>query len=80
MRSLVLAVCLVSSAHAYEVKGNAIILTPEEIATCQAEGGCAIVTRKQTEQAFAEVFQEGLAQGAQSCKKTDWRKSANRML
>lgn len=75
MRAFFLSLLLIPSVYAYEIDGNKIILTPEEVSQCLAEGGCAVVTRKQAEEAFAEVFQEGLKAGAQSCKKTDWRKN-----
>lgn len=78
MRSLILAAFLIPSAHALTFDGKSIHLTPEEVAKCMAEGGCAVISRRDFEAAAAEIYQDALKQGAQSCKKTDWRKTAKR--
>lgn len=79
MKSLFVAVALVATqATALEFKGNAIILTPEEIAQCNADGGCGVFTQKHFLELMNEAYQEGLKDAQQSCKKTDWRKTAKR--
>lgn len=82
MRALILAALLVPSAYALEFDGKSIHLTPEEVAKCMMEGGCAVISRKDFEKSVSNIYAEGYSDGekagAQSCKKTDWRKTAKR--
>lgn len=82
MRSLILADFLIPSAYAVEFDGQSIHLSTEEVAKCMMEGGCAVISRKDFEEAAAAIYQEGFMEGekaaSQSCKKTDWRKMAKR--
>lgn len=80
MRSLILAVFLIPPVYAVEFDGKSIHLSPEEAAKCMMEGGCAVISRKDFEEAAVSIYQEGFMDGekaaSQSCKKTDWRKMA----
>lgn len=42
--------CVFTLVGAATLKGQTIELTPEEAATCEAEGGCMILTRKSATQ------------------------------
>ena len=51
MKTLALAVLLALPAHAVDVdKEGRMVLTPAEKASCAAEGGCVLMTRKLVQQ------------------------------
>ena len=59
-----LAGCLIASPLcAYEQVGNFIKLSSEEVAQCEGEGGCFVVTQKQVMDMMLQLGQEAFAAG-----------------
>jgi len=75
MRKLILALALAySAAGAMEVKGDTIILTPQEVASlpkCEEQGGCHIVTVEAVNRYVEEVIRRTLEEAARMCKARD---------
>lgn len=72
MKHLLLPLLLVaSSVHAFDVNGNTLTLTPDEVKQCEKGKGCFIVSKTQLEKMVADAFKEGQAQQRKSSNKID---------
>ena len=62
--TLALAIAALVSApvNAVQVEGNKLILSPDEVQACAEQGGCALLTRAQFEQAIFKAIEAGKQQ------------------
>lgn len=61
---IAMIVLLISSAHAYAIKGDTWVFDPEEIMRCHQQGGCAPISKDYWNERLQKAYDDGRA----SCK------------
>lgn len=67
---LAFAIVAVLFASAVTALGAEVILSPDEKATCEANGGCRVMMMGSVREAIAAAFKDGMAKGAAGCFKS----------
>lgn len=64
----ILAGLLAGTAHAQELKGDTIVLTPEQAAHCRAVT-CHVIPADQLQEGLERIIKRAMEAGAASCRR-----------